>query len=144
MSLVLSQRLVERLFRLLGSGAGLRNFPLHLSGANFILRDAAGLAGICVDHRRGALLHLPRPPCCHQDVSVVAVKAFDQLHWDSPLKTGSKFNHCRASNIVFRTMRSEHCVPNIAFGRLRSTEHGQLSGCPVRFYTHPTLLLGRC
>jgi hypothetical protein len=27
---------------------------------------------------------LPRAPRRHQNVPVVAVKAFDQLHWDSP------------------------------------------------------------
>src|ERR1700724_2977975 len=101
---VLAQGLVESLSRLLGGSSRFRNLPLHLAGTNFILRDAAGLAGICVDHGRCTRLQLPRPPCCHQNVSVVAVKAFDQLHWDSPLKTGAKFNHCRASNIVFRTM----------------------------------------
>src|SRR5579859_570171 len=85
--LVLPQRLIQSLFGLLGSGAGFGNLPLHLAGANFILRDAAGLAGIGVDHGRGAGLELPRAPCRHQNVSVVAVKTFDQLHGSSPLIT---------------------------------------------------------
>src|ERR1700728_3081345 len=114
-SSVLAQSLIERVSGLLGGGASFRNLPLYLAGTDFVLRDAAGLARIRVDHRRRPRLELPRPPRRHQDVSIVAVKAFDQLHWDSPLKPGSKFNYRRT-----RTMRSP--------------EHGQLSGYRALFY----------
>jgi hypothetical protein len=30
---------------------------------------------------------LPRTPRCDQDIAIVAVEAFDQLHWDVPLET---------------------------------------------------------
>src|ERR1700680_3814966 len=93
---VLAQRLVESFSRLLSGGSRFRNLPLHLAGTNFILRDAARLGGICVDHGRRTGLKLPRPPCCHQNVSVIAVKAFDQLHWDSP------FNQVRSLIIAER------------------------------------------
>src|SRR5690349_3685119 len=83
--LLLAQSLVEGLFGLLGGGAGFRNLPLHLAGADLVLRDAAGLAGIGVDHGWRTGLELPRTPRRDQDVSVVAIKAFDQLHWELSL-----------------------------------------------------------
>jgi hypothetical protein len=51
------------------------------------LRNAAGLAGIGIDDWWGAGLELPRTPRCDQDIPIVAVEAFDQLHWDVPLET---------------------------------------------------------
>src|ERR1700685_3564122 len=114
-SSVLAQSLIERVSGLLGGGASFRNLPLYLAGTDFVLRDAAGLARIRVDHRRRARLELPRPPRRHQDVSIVAVQAFDPLYWDSPLKPGSSL------------ITAEHRT-------MRSPEHGQLSGCLALFY----------
>src|SRR5580704_5381671 len=109
--LVPAKRLIQRLSRLLGGGAGFRNLPLHLAGTDFILRNAARLARVCVDHWRCPRLQLPRPSCCHQDVSVVAVKAFDQLHWDSPSHQ-VRLNVCRTSNNAFhRTLPTFRLVP---------------------------------
>src|ERR1035441_4610243 len=110
--LVLAQGLVESLFGLLGGAPGFRNLPLHFAGADFILRDAAGLAGIGVDHRRRTGLKLARAPRCHQNVSVVAVKAFDQLHWDSPSKNRFEVYQCRTSSNAFnRTGPTLRLVP---------------------------------
>jgi hypothetical protein len=75
--LVLAQRFIEHLRSLLSGSAGLGNFPLYLACVNLILRDAARLSGICVDHRRSAGLKLSRTPRRHKDVPVVAVEAFD-------------------------------------------------------------------
>src|SRR5580704_7754954 len=82
--LVLAQRFVEGFGGLLGDAASFGNLPLHLAGADFILRDAARLAGISVHHRRCARLELPRTPRRYQYVPVVAVEAFNQLHLGSP------------------------------------------------------------
>src|ERR1700686_1694566 len=112
---VLAQRLVESLSRLLGGGTRFRNLPLHLAGTNFILRDAAGLAGICIDHRRRTGLELPRPPRCHQNVSVIAIKAFDQLHWDSPLN--------QVRSLITAERRT-----------MPSTKTSNFQACPARFY----------
>ena len=85
--LILPQSFVESLGSLLGSAASFGNFPFHFAGADLILGNAAGLAGIGVHHWWGAGLELPRTPRCDQDVAIVAVEAFDQLHWDVPLET---------------------------------------------------------
>src|ERR1017187_9078184 len=60
------------------------NQPFHFARLDFILRDAAGLARNRFDHGRRATLQLPGPPCRYQNVAVVAVKSFDQLHRFSP------------------------------------------------------------
>src|SRR5579864_6912563 len=114
----LAERLVESLLGLLGGGAGFGNFPLHFAGADFILCDAAGLAGIRVDDRRRTGLQLSRSPRCHQDVSIVAVKAFDQLHWDSPLKTGSKFLLLPTSNNALHRTPSTFRLSRSFYSRL--------------------------
>src|SRR5580658_8732293 len=90
-SLVRAQRLVEIFGGLLGGAAKFGNLPLHFAGANFILRDAARLAGTGVDHGRCAGLELPRASSCHQNIAVVAVEAFDQLHGDSPLNSELRY-----------------------------------------------------
>ena len=90
-SLILAQRLVEGLRGLLGGAAGLCHFPFHFARADFILRNTARLAGIGIDHRRRTRLQLPCSPRCHQDVPIVAVEAFNQLHWDFPLEI--RFEH---------------------------------------------------
>src|SRR5262249_41190399 len=64
-------------------GCGLRSFrddPFDFSGADFILGDPAGLAGIGLNDRWSAPLQLARTPRGHQDVAVITVEAFDQLH----------------------------------------------------------------
>src|SRR6476646_6842550 len=94
---VLTESLIETFSGLFGGAAGLGHLPFHLARADFILRNAAWLAGTGIDHRGRTGLQLPRTPCCHKDVPVVAVKAFDQLHWDVPLETELKSNQCRTS-----------------------------------------------
>src|ERR1700740_561767 len=85
-SLVLPECLVECFGGLLGSAAGFGHFPLHLARADLILRDAAGLAGVGIDYRGRPRLQLPCAPRGYQDIPIVAVEAFNQLHWDSPLE----------------------------------------------------------
>src|SRR5438270_12867653 len=85
--LILPQSFVESLGSLLGSAASFGNLPFHFAGADLVLRDAAGLAGIGIDYWWSAGLELPRTPRCDQDIAIVTVEAFDQLHWDVPLET---------------------------------------------------------
>src|ERR1700756_4819861 len=62
---------------------GLGNFgddPFHLPGTDFVLGDAARLAGTGLYDRRRATLELAGPAGGHQDIAIVAVEAFDQLH----------------------------------------------------------------
>lgn len=56
MFLVLTECLVESLRDLLGGTARFGHLPLDFAGADFILRDPAGLAGVGVDYRRRARL----------------------------------------------------------------------------------------
>src|SRR5215831_15591522 len=81
---ILPESLVESFRGLFGGAAGFGNFPFHLARANFILRDATGFAGVGVDDGRCTRLELASTASCHQDVPVIAVEAFDQLHWDVP------------------------------------------------------------
>src|SRR5437879_7364220 len=117
-SSVLAQHLVKRLAGLLGGAPGLWDFPLHLARPDFILRNAAGLAGIGVDHRRGARLQLARPPRRHQNVAVVAVEAFNHLHGGSPLKSGLEPGQWRASHSSpSRTTLNFGYVPYLSLSR---------------------------
>src|SRR4029077_18672610 len=89
----------EHLVQSLGRGyywqfRNLRNQPFHLAGLNFILRDAAGFARSGIDHRGCAALQLPCPPRRYQNVAVVAVEPFNQLHTLSP-KTSRTFYYLR-------------------------------------------------
>src|SRR5215469_14271921 len=59
--------------------------PLHLARPDFILGDAAGLAGNGVNHRRCPALQLSSPPGGDQDIAVVAVETVHQLHRIPPL-----------------------------------------------------------
>jgi len=77
---VLTQRFVEDFACLLGGGTNVGNFPFHLTRANFVLGNAARLAGTGIDYRRCARLELPRAPRRYKNISVVAVKTLDQLH----------------------------------------------------------------
>lgn len=52
-----------------------RNHPLYLTGPNFILRNAAGLAGTGFNDGRRSTLQLPGAPCRYEDVPVVTVEA---------------------------------------------------------------------
>jgi len=61
-----------------------RNDPFHFAGTDFILRDAARFTGTGFDYRRSAALELAGPASGHEDVAIVAVEAFDQLHNYSP------------------------------------------------------------
>lgn len=54
--------------------------PLHFAGPNFILGDATGFAGTGFNDGRGAALQLAGAPSRDQDVAIVAIEAFDQLH----------------------------------------------------------------
>jgi hypothetical protein len=85
--LLRTNSLVQNFAGLLGRGARVGDFPFHLAGTNFILRDAAGFPGTGIDHRRSTGLQLASAPRRHENVPVITIEAFDQLHWDSPLKT---------------------------------------------------------
>src|SRR5215831_14363811 len=74
-----AQGLIDLLSRL-RSGLVIGDDPLDLAGADLILRDAAGFAGTGFNHGRGAVLKLPGTPGCDQDITIVAVEPFDQLH----------------------------------------------------------------
>jgi hypothetical protein len=66
-----------------GLRSGLGNFgddPFHLPGTDFVLGDAARLAGTGLYDRRRATLELAGPTGGHEDIAIVAVEAFDQLH----------------------------------------------------------------
>src|SRR5579864_1988489 len=62
---------------------GLGNFgddPFHLPSTDLVLGDAARLAGTGLYDRRRATLELAGPAGGHEDIAIVAVEAFDQLH----------------------------------------------------------------
>jgi hypothetical protein len=63
---------------------GFRNDPFHFAGPDFILRDAARFTGTGFNYRRSAALELASPSSGHEDVAIVAIEAFDQLHNYSP------------------------------------------------------------
>src|SRR5258705_9476050 len=67
-----------------GGLGSLRDDPFHLAGADFILRDSAGLAGAGFHDRRSAALQLAGTAGSDENVAVIAVEAFNQLHSDSP------------------------------------------------------------
>src|ERR1700724_2316003 len=77
---VVTESLIHNFGGLLSGAARFRDFPFHLAGADFILRDAAGFAGICLYHRRSARMQLPGALGGDQNVAIVAVKAFNQFH----------------------------------------------------------------
>src|SRR5512146_2281529 len=78
---LLGDGFVEELFgggnRRLGS---FRDEPLDLARLDFVLGNAAWLAGIGADDGARSGLELARTASRDQDVAVVAVEAFDQLH----------------------------------------------------------------
>src|SRR5271170_8134488 len=83
--LLLSQRLVEHFAHDLDGRLGqLRDDPLHLASLDFVLRDAAGFAGVSFDDRRRTALQLPCAASGYQNVSIVAVEPFNQLHYVLP------------------------------------------------------------
>src|SRR5579871_2492515 len=90
-ALVLAQSLIDVLGGLLGCGPSFGDFPFHFAGADFILRDAARLAGTGIDDGRCAGLELAGATGCDQDVPVIAVETFDQLHGTLHSKTDSNF-----------------------------------------------------
>src|SRR5579863_1562078 len=125
---VLTECLVQSFRSLLSGAAGLGNFPFHLAGADLILGNAAGLAGIGVDHRWSAGLQLPCPPRRHQNVPVIAIEAFDQLHWDiPPWKLTLRCNQCRAFE---HCNRGHHDLPSVCRRRSIIAVKGPLLGRP--------------
>jgi hypothetical protein len=74
---VVAESLIQNFGGLLSGAARFRDFPFHLAGADFILRDAAGFAGICLYHGRSARLQLPGAPGGDQNVAIVAVEAIN-------------------------------------------------------------------
>jgi hypothetical protein len=82
---VVSESLVENIGGLFSRAARFGNLPFHFARANLVLRDAAGFAGISLNHGRGSGLQLAGAPGGDQNISVVAVEAFDQFHGFSPL-----------------------------------------------------------
>jgi hypothetical protein len=76
-----SDRFIQNLAGEVNGGSGnFWNHPLHLAGFNFILRDAAWFARGCLDYWRRATLQLARSARRYQDVPIIAVKPFYQLH----------------------------------------------------------------
>jgi hypothetical protein len=98
---LVSENLIERFGSLFGGAAGLRNFPFHLTRADFILRDATGLAGIGLYHRRRSRLQLACTAGGDQDITIVAVEAFDQFHEILSLATGTQDFDCRKFSAAF-------------------------------------------
>ncbi len=85
---------------------GIRDHPLHFAGFDFVLRDAAGLAGMSFDHRRSAALQLPGATRRHQDVTIIAIEAVHQLHKRSPASSGATRAYIRnESKIGFNRSR---------------------------------------
>src|ERR1700689_5258476 len=100
---VVPESLIQNLSGLLGRAASFRNLPLHLARADFILRDAARLAGVGLHHRWGSGLQLAGAPRGDQNITIVAVEAFDQFHGLSPLQLGHKIlisENCRSSLLL--------------------------------------------
>jgi hypothetical protein len=87
---VVAESLIQNFGGLLSGAARFRDFPFHLASADFILRDAAGFAGICLYHRRSARLQLSGAPGGDQNVAIVAVEAFNQFHGLFPPVTGTQ------------------------------------------------------
>jgi hypothetical protein len=87
LSSIFRRCLVEHLrSRFGGRFDDLGNDPLHFAGFDLILRDAARLAGMGLDHGRGSALWLACTPRRHQNVSIVTVEPVHQLHgFSSPL-----------------------------------------------------------
>jgi hypothetical protein len=61
-----------------------RNDPFHFAGPDFVLRDTARFTRTGFDYRRSAAPELAGTASGHEDVAIVAVEAFDQLHNYSP------------------------------------------------------------
>ena len=79
------ESLIQNIGGLLGRAAGFGDLPFNLACADFVLRDAAGFAGVSLDYRRGSGLQLAGAPCGDKNITVVAVEALDQFHGFSPL-----------------------------------------------------------
>src|SRR5690349_693370 len=63
---------------------------LDLAGRNLFLRNLAGLAGAGSDQRRRSACELAGATRCHQNITIVAVKSFFQLHDSLPLYLGGR------------------------------------------------------
>jgi hypothetical protein len=81
---VVTESLIQNFGGLFGGAAYFGNLPFHFAGADFVLRDTAGFAGIGLNHRRSSGLELAGAPRGDQNVSIIAIEAFDQLHGFSP------------------------------------------------------------
>src|SRR3954468_13767371 len=70
------EQLADRIFR----GLERPDHVADFAGFALLLRDAARFARTRVHHGTRPTLQLPCPPCRYQDVAVIAVKSFDELH----------------------------------------------------------------
>src|ERR1035441_11123359 len=55
----------------------LAHLPLHLARIDFLLRDAAGLAGVRLHHRMRATLQLAGPPGGGQHLAIIALSSLN-------------------------------------------------------------------
>src|ERR1017187_432820 len=81
------------------------HLPLHLAGINFLLRDAAGLAGVRLHHRMRATLQLAGPPGGDQYIAILAIESIIQLHRSLRLAASTGNIKCRQDRL--HLLRSE-------------------------------------
>jgi hypothetical protein len=104
---VVAENLFQSFSGLLCGAARFRDLPLHFAGADFILRDAAGFAGIGLHYRRRSRLQLASAPGGDQNVAIVAVEAFDQFHGILSLVAGTQDFDCRKFYAAFFASEAE-------------------------------------
>src|SRR5215475_9949461 len=79
--LFLAHSLVQRFAGYFRCGlGGVHDRPLHLPSTDFVLGDPAGFARTGFNYRRRSTLELAGAAGGDQDITVVAVEAFNQLH----------------------------------------------------------------
>src|ERR1700687_4108275 len=109
----------------------LRNQPFHLARLDFILGDAAGFARSGIDHRGCAALQLSCPSRRYQNVAVVAVEPFNQLHTLSPALC-VPFTACGLNEARIGCTRSRACSNWQAFAISTSRFSSLVSSAPLR------------
>src|ERR1700693_1104381 len=129
---VVSESLVQDFGGLLGGAARFRNLPLHLARADFVLRNAAGFAGIGLNHRRGSGLPLAGAAGRDQNIAIVAVEAFDQFHGLSPLHTGLQISIAESWLPKVGALRSSPRSQELLL--LFSHEIQDCGGCPLQIW----------